>query len=212
MVHGFFKLLPAENKAAYISEWSPFMEFGKNLIADYTETEMNQFYNFMAYCLHTYMKFRKKISPTMTKIERRNIQREIGDEFIWWADDWFTEDKLNATIDKTEAFESWTDTFPDHIKKNIKMKTFTSRLSLYCQYRGWKYNPPEMLKTASEKERGEIRLFKDGKNIYCFYISTVDPDSSAATGNTGASAPAPLSEKSSEDTFDRMNNEDKPPF
>jgi hypothetical protein len=192
----------AENKGAYIAEWSPFMEFGKNLLSDYDESEMNQFYNFMAYCLHTYMKFRKKISPPMKKIEQRNIQRDIGDEFIWWAEDWFTSDRLNAVVDKSEAFLAWTDTFPEHIKKNIKMKTFTSRLALYCQYMGWKYNPPEMLKTSSEQERGEIRLFRDGKNTYCFYISTdseIEP-----------SVPAPLEKSDIEGFTDRV--EETPPF
>jgi hypothetical protein len=158
------------------------------------------------------MKFRKKISPPLKQIERRNIQRDIGDDFIWWADDWFTEDRLNVTVDKTEAFAAWTDTFPDHIKKNVKMKTFTSRLSLYCQYREWKYNPPEMLKSPSEKERGEIRLFKDGKNVYCFYISTVPAAVSSPDASTGdSSAPAPPEDKHEGEIFDRVNDE-KPPF
>jgi len=103
---GFSDYYHPEDLRIGVVERSPRTEFGKNIPGDFTQEEMNKFYNFMAYCLHTYMKFRIRINPPMESIEKRNIQRIITDEFIWWADDYFTEDKLNTPVNRTDIFEA----------------------------------------------------------------------------------------------------------
>jgi hypothetical protein len=173
----------AENKIKNIKEFNPYIEFGKNLISDYTPDEMNKFYNFMAWCLHSYLKFRKKIEPPMESIEKRNLQRVMTEEFIWWADDWFTNERLNINIPKQTAFECYKSTLTKQIADTIKMKTFTNKLQLYCFYMGYEYNPAELLISDSEKERGEIREWHDNQNVYCFHIRTKDYENAAKNEN-----------------------------
>jgi len=51
-INGFPDYYHPEDVAKKIKLRDMFTEFGKNLITDYTEEEMNKFYNFMAYCLN----------------------------------------------------------------------------------------------------------------------------------------------------------------
>lgn len=187
-----------ENRMQQIAERSPLTEFGKNLITDYTDDEMNRFYNFMAWCLHTYMKFRHRIQPPMEAINKRNIQRAIGDEFIWWADEYFTDDKLNATIDKDEALDNYKQTLPEKYR-DIKMNTFKSRLIQYCSYHGYIYNPVELLQSETELKRNDIRKSVDNKSTYCFHIRT-----------SAVSAPAPVINNIGENDIDRPTGEVAP--
>ncbi len=155
-----------------LKERSPYTEFGKNLITDYTTTEMNKFYNFMMQCLQTYLKFRVRIQPPMNQIEKRNIQRAIGDEFIWWAEDYFNEQRLNTLINKHTAFEAYRSTLNEKTAKMIKINTFKTRIIQFCQYNEWVFNPEYLLVSESEKERNEIRKKENGEDVYYYYIST----------------------------------------
>lgn len=152
---------------------SPYTEFRKNLITDYTPGEMNKFYNFMLSCLQAFLKFRDRIQPPMDQIEKRNIQRAITDEFIWWAEDYFNETRLNCLINKHDAFESYKATLNEKTAKLIKINTFKNRLVQFCQFKEWNFNPSEMLKTETEKERNEIRVKEDGEDKYYYFISTL---------------------------------------
>jgi hypothetical protein len=155
-----------------LKERSPYTEFRKNLISDYTPAEMNKFYNFMLQCLQVYIKFRARIQPPMGQIEKRNIQRAITDEFIWWAEDYFNESRLNTLVNKHEAFEAYKATLNEKVAKMIKINTFKTRLIQFCQYKEWVFNPEHLLKTESDKERNEIRVKSNNEDLYYYYIST----------------------------------------
>lgn len=156
-----------------LKERSPYTEFRKNLISDYTPAEMNKFYNFMMQCLQAYLKFRVRIQPPMNQIEKRNIQRAITDEFIWWAEDYFDEGRLNVLVNKQDAFEAYKATLNEKVAKMIKINTFKTRLIQFCQYKEWIFNPGHMLQTDTEKERNEIRKKEGGEDKYFYYISTL---------------------------------------
>lgn len=184
---------------------SPFTEFGKNIPDDYTPDEMNKFYNFMALCLHTYLKFRCRIQPPMELIEKRNIQREITDEFIWWADEWFTEERLNINIDRQEAYDAYQLSIPEKYRGSMKPKTFKERLQLYCRYTSTKeleyvFNPEDLMRTESERKRGDIREYRAGEDVYCIHIRTIV-----------SSSPHPQNDKSISENFDGEQGEDEEP-
>ena len=156
-----------------LRERSPYTEFRKNLITDYTPAEKNKFYNFMMQCLQAYLKFRVRIQPPMGQIEKRNIQRAITDEFIWWAEDYFNESRLNTLVNKHEAFEAYKATLNEKVAKMIKINTFKTRLIQFCQYKEWVFNPEFMLKTESDRERNEIRMKEGNEDKYYYFISTM---------------------------------------
>lgn len=169
---GFCDYYHSENPSIGVQERSPRTEFGKNIPEDFTTEEMNKLYNFLAYCLQTYLKFRIRINPPMEAIERRTIQRMITDEFIWWADDFFTPERLNTPVNKNEIFESWKDTLSDAAAKTVRASTLKTRLMQYCLYKGYQFCPDEVLQTQSERERREIRKKVDYKDEYFYYLQT----------------------------------------
>jgi len=176
---GFSDYYHSEDLPAGLTERSPRSEFGCNIPDDYNETDMNRFYNFMLYCLHTYIKFSVRVNPPMESIERRITQRELGDEFIWWADEYFNEKRLNIDIDKAEAFEAWkiaciSPAFHD----KARSATLKSKLAEYCRYKKYSFNPADLLvnATETEKARGEKRAYVDGKDIYYWHIRTTNKE------------------------------------
>lgn len=162
----------ADDMQRGLKERSPYTEFGKNLISDYTPEEMNEFYNFMLNCLCVWQKLHIRIQPPMKAIDKRLLQRALSDEFIFWCEEYFTEDKLNALVDKQKAFEDYKATLNPKFAAMIKMKTFKQKLQQYCSYREWKFNPAQLKTTPSEIERNDIHKKVNGQDIYYFYIDT----------------------------------------
>jgi len=183
-LNGFCDYYHYADHSKGILERSMFSEFGKNIVTDYTEEEMNKLYNFFAYCLSFYLKIRDKIEPPLDLIEKRNLQAGMTDEFISWADIYFGPDaydsysNFNKNIRKETAHES----FLKHMKikpgdreeKFWKMTRFKKCLILYADYCNPKliFNPPDLLKTKAEKASGDIRENLGGESYYCFHFRT----------------------------------------
>ena len=177
----------ADDMQRGLKERSPYTEFGKNLISDYTPEEMNEFYNFMLNCLAVWMKIHTRIQPPMKAIDKRILQRALSDEFLFWAEDYFTDDKLNTLVDKQETFEAYKATLNPKFAAMIKMKKFKQKLIQYCTYRDWKFNPDRLLTTVSEKERNDIHRKVNGEEHYYFYIDTTgESDADVQVPSLGA--------------------------
>ena len=159
-----------------LKERSPRTEFGKSILDDYTPQEMNHFYNFMLQCLSTYIRFQEKIQPPMQQLEKRMLQRSLTDEFIYWAENYFNEDRLNREINREDAFMDYKSCLSKRMADMIKATTFKKKVIDYCRYKEYTFNPPEMLKTTTERERNEIRRKVDGKDCYFFYIAAEKPE------------------------------------
>ena len=155
-----------------LQERSPLTKFGKNLIQDYTPEEMNDFYNFMMNCMQVWMKLRVRIQPPMKQIEKRNLQRVITDEFLWWAEDYFSEEKLNVLYDIAKALEDYRATLPKKFADTIKPQTFKNRLINFCAYKEWTFNPKCLLTTTTDMDRNRIHKKENGQDVYYFYIDT----------------------------------------
>jgi hypothetical protein len=186
---GFSDYYHAEDLRSGVVERSPRTEFGMNLPHDLSPEDMNRFYNFMTYCLHTYLKFKTRINPPMENIEKRNIQRAITDEFIWWADDFFTPERLNTAINKQDIFEAWRSTLSDSAQKVVRLKTLREKVILYCDFKGYEFCPDDVLSTPSERERREIRKSEGNKDVYCYHIRakvSADPVASDETLPSGS--------------------------
>ncbi len=159
-----------------LKERSPLTEFGGNLIQDYSPEEMNGFYNFMMNCMQVWMKLRIRIQPPMKQIEKRNLQRAITDEFLWWAEDYFSEEKLNVLYDIAKALEDYRATLPKKIADMMKPQTFKNRLINFCAYKDWTFNPKALLTTATDQERNRIHKKVNSQDIYYFYIDTTNDE------------------------------------
>ena len=162
----------ADDMQKGMKERSPLSEFGKNLISDYDDKEMNSFLNFLMNCMTVWKRIGVRIQPPMKEIEKRIMQRDLTDEFLFWADDYFTEERLNCLVNKDEAFDAYKQTLNPKFAQMMKARTFKQKLILYCSYKEWKFNPQSMLISETEKSRNDIRRKVDGKECYFFYIDT----------------------------------------
>ena len=123
-------------------------------------------------CIAVWHKLHERIQPPMKQIEQRNLQRALTDEFIYWAEDWFKPERLDALVDKHEAFEAYKSTLNKKIQESIKVRTFKAKLIMFCAYKGWVFNPKELLLTESERARNDIRRKENQESKYYFYIDT----------------------------------------
>jgi hypothetical protein len=116
---------------------------GKELFKDFTAEEWNYYYNFLAQCVQIYLRY-DKINPPMSEVTTRNIKEEIGDDFLNWADVYFSD--ISGRTDKLYPKHIAYDEFKfDSGNKAITMKTFTSKLKRWAQLRRYNYNPARVM-------------------------------------------------------------------
>ncbi len=162
----------SEDEAKGLTHRSPDMEFRRTLIQDYGPEDMNRFYNFMLGCVVVWKRFRERIQPSMRSIEQRNLKKAMTQEFLNWAEDYFTDDRLNRLVETASVFADYRQTLPKVIAENMKPTSFKRRLQLFCQYRDWVFNPQSLMLTKSERDRCDIRRKVKGQDRYYFYIDT----------------------------------------
>lgn len=170
---GFSDYYHSANPETGLKENSPLKEFGRNLLFDYDEKDMNTFYNFMLQCVQLYLKY-GLIETDMGDIEKRQKENKIGMDFIYWADDYF-EDKTDKEVDKEEAFLAYKSSLSHYGSGYVKKNTFTKKLIWWCDIKGYDYNPKWYMENRSETERNrnEVRFTNNlGKYCYGFYISS----------------------------------------
>lgn len=167
------------NDEAGMEARSPYTEFGRNLLDDYSEEDMNTFYNFMLQNVVAFMKF-GLVEPDMPDIAMRQMKAEIGLEFINWADQWFEQNRFNKIINKDEAFEAWKSSLNRKELAWVTPNKFKKKIIGWCNVRGYVYNPDFQMRnrTATEKQRNEIRFTDDvtGKPCYGFFIENKNAD------------------------------------
>lgn len=189
----------SEDPALGLTHRSPDMEFHRTLIQDYGPEDMNHFYNFMFNCIQVWKKFGVRIQPAMRSLEQRNLKKAMTQEFLYWAEDYFTETKLNQLLETKVIFGEYNQTLPKQYQDNMKIQTFKKRLQMFCQYKDWVFNPRCLLTSETEKQRNDIRRKIMGEDHYYFFIDTTKSEdlpvgvilSSVEQSEGGEGAPAP---------------------
>jgi hypothetical protein len=170
---------------------TPLTRFGRRLYDDFNSHEWNQFYNVIAYAIQLYLRF-DKIQPPMENLEKRQARREMAsglgrdEEFFHWANHYFQTCKIGETpeysdadvgyfntyIIRENAFENFKQILSDSQKKTYKSNKFKTHLVAFCEYYGYKFNPPELCVGGESEGSRRIMRSIDGKTRECFYIST----------------------------------------
>jgi len=128
---------------------------GENLFTHFNETDWNDFYNFVAYCIQFYLGQKQTISPPMENVIKRNLLRIAGDTFTDWADVYFNEnpDKLNKYISKKELF----DEYENHAGKRSKTSNnFKKSLAAWCNFMGFDFQPLDKIPIDSQGKHRKI--------------------------------------------------------
>lgn len=115
---------------------------GKHLIQDFTTDDWNHYYNFISQCITFYLNHDQKINPPMENVEKRNTIRNIPNQFMNWANIYFSEEseKLNKEVNKIYAFDDFVTT---EKMKNATSTKFKKWLSEWCTYKEYDLNPAD---------------------------------------------------------------------
>jgi hypothetical protein len=137
----------------YLESRDPKSDIGKQLFLEFDENEFNLFFNTMARCIQMYIDSPIKVSPPMSSVMKRNLQRDMGDEFQNWATVFFSEiagntDKL---LVKDEVFQEYTSALGKNHKSTAQ--GFKKALESYCRFNGYVLNPEELI---NDKQNGRI--------------------------------------------------------
>ncbi|KAA2218283.1 hypothetical protein [Maribacter flavus] len=147
-------------------------DFGKkNLFQDFDEKQWNIVLNFFAQALRFYLSCDEKLSPPMENVEKRNLLKEMGDQFHSWADVFFSTKRneseeylyLDIEVSKQHAFENFEKTTN---AKRWSANRFKKSLKAYAKYNGWIFNPKD------RAPGGRIIKKVDGESVEHFYIRT----------------------------------------
>ena len=131
--------------------------FGKLLFVEWDYEQWNLFYNLMATAIQIYLQFNdlnKFVIPS-ADLDRRKLRQRIGENFLDFAELYFGEEETgvgslalntadggfrNTEINKNRVVEDYLKKFPLD-KKFINSRTIKEKVKLYCQYKGFDFNP-----------------------------------------------------------------------
>ena len=116
-------------------QWQPSDDFGHNLYDDWDARQWDLFYNFMLRCTQFYMQ--NRMSPYFAPMERinyNNLKASIGDNFLDWADEYFTPDRLNVEVARREMQDDYKASCGNF---KLTAQGFRNKLGQYCQLKGY---------------------------------------------------------------------------
>lgn len=151
---------------------SPRTEFGKDLIEQYTPDEMNHFFTFMFGCLSMWHRIHERVQPPMGDIRIRTLTKAISEDFLEWAQGYFTDDNLNTFIRRDDALKSARESLNNKAASYMTPANFKKRLILFCTLNGWTFNPDSSFNNESDRKNNRIMKKENNVNVEYFYIET----------------------------------------
>lgn len=144
-----------EKTDLYLERRSPATDFGHMMFEQWDNKQWNLFFNFMLQCCQFYLQNQQnELSPPMDNITINNLNAGLGDTFIDWANNYFTEDLLDVKIFREDVYEN----YKKVASKNAKaITTFKKSLKDFCIVKNkenkenglpiWIFNPIELANT-----------------------------------------------------------------
>ena len=116
-------------------QWQPSDDFGHNLYDDWDARQWDLFYNFMLRCTQFYMQ--NRMTPYFAPMERinyNNLKASIGDNFLDWADEYFTPERINKEVARREMQDDYKASCGNF---KLTAQGFRNKLGQYCQLKGY---------------------------------------------------------------------------
>ncbi|MEO7176740.1 MAG: hypothetical protein ABIV51_12540, partial [Saprospiraceae bacterium] len=111
--------------------------------------QWNLFYIINAIGIQLFLKHGLQYRSNQKQLRLRMLRQSIGEEFIEWADLYYSSDfendkkdlgHLNIKIDKQVVFKDFREMCPSS-SKWIQTKDLKKKIRIYCEYRGLQFNP-----------------------------------------------------------------------
>lgn len=152
---------------------TPSTEFGKNLFRDFDENEWNMACNLIAQCIKLHLSI-PKIDPPMANVEKRNLVGIMGDQFLDWAEVFFSKaaGRLNANVVREQAFND----FILASKLKWSSNKFKSAVKAFCKYKEYTFNPKDLCNDDHDRIIGSHydEFAKKMVSKEMFHIRTAD--------------------------------------
>ena len=74
----------------------------------------------------------------------KQLHKKVSDIFIFWAEEYFTEEHINLYIRWSDAYENYKETMFCHDAFANRIIYFQKCVKVYCEYRGWELNPKDI--------------------------------------------------------------------
>lgn len=139
---------------------SPYSVFGHQLFEDWDYEQWNLYYNFIASCIQTFLRFNdlnRYVIPQQD-LEKRKLRQEIGENFLEFAEVYFamaddtgselfepdatsrTAGFRNMAVTKTRVYEDFKKEYSADAKF-VNVKKIKEKVVAYCKYAGLTFNP-----------------------------------------------------------------------
>lgn len=156
-------------------------EFGHQLFYDWDHEQWNLFYNWMATCVQTYLRYGLAYRIPGDVLERRKLRQRIGENFLAWASLMFDETPgedgkpmgilLNKQVEKGFITKLYLEEHPND-RKYMDARKVKERIQLYCEYAGLDYNPTKQGKRI--KSNGKEYFIVADENFSANNIRQID--------------------------------------
>ncbi|MDR0681745.1 MAG: hypothetical protein LBG15_07860 [Dysgonamonadaceae bacterium] len=172
----------------YLETRTIYDDFGKSIFREnYTEEEWNADINFLVDCCRFYLSVIKdgiKLQPPMGNVTVRNLRSIMGDDFLNWAEIYFSKDSGNCDrlILRSVIYENFISVTG---VRNWKANRFSKCMKAFCQYERYIIclNPPKL---CNSKDRIIKRVAGEESPKEFYYIQTrekIDEDFSGDLQN-----------------------------
>ncbi len=117
--------------------------FGHQLFEDWLKDEWNLYYNLMVTSVQVYMQFSDlgRYGIESGDIRRRQLRQQVGEDFIDFAELYFTPGfMLNRIIVKERILEDYLAQFPHH-RKFMDVRRIKEKVEQFAKFAGYEFNP-----------------------------------------------------------------------
>lgn len=124
----------------YNDKHKPVDDFGTLFFDEWEYDQWNLTWNLLAECVQLYLQYGVVQAPG-EKIEKRQMRQYMGESFIAWADEYFSDPaKLNVRLIRKDVQNDFYEYDPLQ-RKYTNPTTFKRKMKKYCEWKGYIFNP-----------------------------------------------------------------------
>ncbi len=128
----------------YSDTHKPVEDFGVLFFDEWDFEQWNLTWNLIAQCVQLYFKYGVVESPS-ERIELRRLRQDLGEEFILWADEYFSDEAhVNNSIPRKDMYDNLLKNVGSSREKFYTPTLFKKKILKYCQFRELLFNPHKM--------------------------------------------------------------------
>jgi len=153
-------------------------EFGGQFFHEWDNVQWNLFYNWMATCIQTYLRYGMNYEIPKQALTRRKLRQKIGEKFLDWATLMYSPEGgvfLNRKVEKEYACEKYLQAYSTE-RKYVDVRKFKEKLLLFAEYAGYEINPIQAGKDGRIKSNGQEYFIVASDKFQANEMTTINND------------------------------------